>query len=188
MTYEFTSHFVSTRRKLLRPISERLVSTKCTFFLSFRRDEMIGNFRIERPYNENHHFLAHFGRTKTRQQQFGLDEMHFSIFAVIILKACKVLKWTTLQWKLLFFGGSSWISGGPGEALGRAGGPRAGLGSSLGLFCVSWGLLGACQGCFGDPEGIFFSQVCLLDWCTYHFFKRYGPSLTTLWRYRSWCW
>ena len=35
MTYEFTSHFVSTRRKLLRPISERLVSTKCTFFCRF---------------------------------------------------------------------------------------------------------------------------------------------------------
>ena len=90
MTYEFTSHFVSTRRKLLRPISERLVSTKCTFFLSFRRDETIGNFRIERPYNENHHFLAHFWWTKIQQQQFRLDEMYFSIFDVIILKVCNV--------------------------------------------------------------------------------------------------
>ncbi len=90
MTFEFTSHFVSTRRKLLRPISERLVSTKCTFFLSFRRDEMIGNFRFERPYNENHYFLAHFWRTKPQQQQFGLDEMHFCIFDVNIFKVCKV--------------------------------------------------------------------------------------------------
>ena len=43
-----------------------------------------------------------------------------------------------------------------------AGGPRAALGTSLGLLGVSWGLLGACQGCFGDPAGHFFSQVAYL--------------------------
>ena len=132
------------------------------FFWLFRWGQMTGNFRIERPSNENSTFLAHFGRTKTRQQQFGLDEMHFSIFAVIILKACKVLKWTTLQWKLLFFGGSSWISGGPGEALGRPGGPRAALWVSLACLGGFWGLA---TGVFEILQARFLSQVCSLHGC-----------------------
>ena len=56
---------------------------------------------------------------------------------------------------------------------------RLGILRSLGLFGVSWGLLGACQGCFGDREGIFFLQVCLLDGCIYHFPKRYGLTIKT---------
>ena len=43
-----------------------------------------------------------------------------------------------------------------------AGGRGVAHGTSLGLLGVSWALLGACQGCFGDPEGHFFPQVAYL--------------------------
>ena len=60
MTYEITSHLASTKHTFLRSIFERLASTKCTFFLLFRRGQMIGKSRFERPYNEKGYFFGAF--------------------------------------------------------------------------------------------------------------------------------
>ena len=40
--------------------------------------------------------------------------------------------------------------------LGAAGGPRGVFGTPLDFLGVTWGSPGACQGCFGEPEGPFF--------------------------------
>ena len=60
---------------------------------------------------------------------------------------------------LAIFNDFAWILGGPGEALGRAGGPRAGLGNSLGLLVVSWGVLGALEAILGRLGGACWCKM-----------------------------